>query len=235
MNDEWCGPHAKKQSGEGVEMEIIHLNTKCFLCSILQWDEPLHWWILMFRKAKDLFYQYYAQELGYVAEAQDRSLQDTYYEFVQKATHSVGMTVRAIESQAGEFIIDTVENTETVRFYKKELTEWKLYLWQNKEKMALESGLSLPSCQCGNSFYFITDFTLLSFYLNNATDKEFRISQQIGSSDYKYVLYYMQLLSVYLQVLFTCCNFESLGLQRLMGLTCRLFSKSSSFLEKYSC
>ena len=40
------------------------------------------------------------------------TFKDTYCEFVGKAIHSVHVTTRAIENQAEEFLMDTVENME---------------------------------------------------------------------------------------------------------------------------
>lgn len=44
---------------------------------------------------------------------------NVYSEFVGKAVHSVCMTVRVIENQAYQFIIDTVENMEPDKGFVK--------------------------------------------------------------------------------------------------------------------
>lgn len=61
---------------------------------------------------------------------------------------------------------------------------------------------------------------LFSSYLNNSNDKEFRTLQQIDGSDCKYALCYKRFNFIYLQLLSTCCGFESPGLQTLISLTC---------------
>lgn len=49
---------------------------------------------------------------------------DVYYEFMRKAVHSVCMTVRVIENQAYQFIIDTVENVEPDKGFIKKALMW---------------------------------------------------------------------------------------------------------------